>query len=165
MKKLMITALCLTFGFTNYAQTEDKMKKTVTTKTITKDNKGENVAVEKRTIKAQQELGVENNDKTNQAVRRHQPQISTSTSFMVDQNSYMISPDRKGYVVHKMNGKERTEYGVIRQMPDRDTYVLHTKEYDSFGYFDEDGNFVVGNYDPKADDVILKKYMMKRPTR
>jgi len=165
MKKLLITALCLTFGLSNYAQTEDKIKKTVTTKTITKDNQGEKVAVEKRTIKAQQELEVENNNETNQAVRRTKPQISTSTSFMVDQNNYMISPDKKGYVVHKMNGNKKTEYGIIRQMPEREIYVLHTNEYDSFGYFDEEGNFVVGNYDPKADGVILKKYMIQRPTR
>jgi len=68
-------------------------------------------------------------------------------------------------VVHKMNGNKKTEYGIIRQMPEREIYVLHTNEYDSFGYFDEEGNFVVGNYDPKADGVILKKYMIQRPTR
>ena len=29
----------------------------------------------------------------------------------------------------------------------------------------KEGNFVVGNYDPKADAVILKKYKINRPTR
>ncbi|MDQ7918619.1 hypothetical protein RBU60_13655 [Mesonia sp. MT50] len=165
MKKIIITALCLTFGLTNYAQTKDKLEKTVTTKTTVKNHEGEEVAIKKRKIRAQQQLGVENNNKTNQTVIRYKPQISSSTSFESEEDSFMIAPDRKGYVVYKMDGKRKVQYAVIRKMPEKEMYVLHTKEYDSFGYFDKEGNFVVGNYDPKADAVILKKYKINRPTR
>lgn len=71
MKKIIITALCLTFGLTNYAQTKDKLEKTVTTKTTVKNHEGEEVAIKKRKIRAQQQLGVENNNKTNQTVIRY----------------------------------------------------------------------------------------------
>lgn len=161
----MITALCLTFGLTNYAQTEDKLEKTVTTKTTVKNHEGKEVAIKKRKIRAQQQLGVEDNNQTNQAVMRYKPQISSSTSFVTAEDSFLIMPDEKGYKVHKMNGNKKVEYAVIRKMPEKEMYVLHTKEYDSFGYFDKEGNFVVGNYDPKADEVILKKYKINRPTR
>lgn len=164
MKKLMITALCLTFGLANYAQ-EDKLEKTVTTKTTVKNDKGEKVAIKKRNIKTSQQLGVENNDETNQAVMRYKPQISSSTSFETDTESFLITPDDKGYVVYKTDGRKKSEYALIRKLPEKEMYVLHTKEYDSFGYFDKEGNFVVGNYDPKADAVILKKYKIKRSRR
>lgn len=164
MKKLVITALCLTFGLTNYAQ-EDNLEKTVTTKTTVKDSKGEKVAIKKRNIRSQQQLGVENNSETNQAVMRYKPQISSSTSFVTAEDSFLIMPDNKGYTVHKMIGNKKVEYAVIRKMPEKEMYVLHTKEYDSFGYFDKEGNFVVGNYDPKVDGVVLKKYKINRPTR
>ncbi|PZD79283.1 hypothetical protein [Mesonia sp. K7] len=165
MKKLFLLALASTFTFFSYAQNTDTVKKTVTTKTKVKSNLGEEVDVKQQTQVEKEKLEVENSGETNQAVtRKKEMQITTSTNFYIDDEGYSIVPTEKGYVMTRLNvkNKEKAQYGIIRQIPNTNVYVLHTANYDSAGYFDEDGNFVVGTYDPKADDVILKKYMIRR---
>ncbi|MDR6302155.1 hypothetical protein [Mesonia maritima] len=162
MKRISI--LLFSFFIFSYgmAQNEDTVKETVTKKTTVKSSKGEDVSVEQKTRVRKEELNVENNNKTNQNVTR-KAQISESTTFMVDENEYAIQPDKNGYVMSKMvNGKKQL-HGKIRKMPDRDFYILTSKQNgDSFGYFDEDGNFIVETYDSKTDAVVLKKYKVEK---
>ena len=65
MKKLILSLAILSFTF-GFAQNEDKMSKTVITKTKVKSSKGEEVAVKEQKYTANQKLQVENNNETNQ---------------------------------------------------------------------------------------------------
>jgi transcriptional regulator of aromatic amino acid metabolism len=161
MKKLILvtTLLCFTLGF---AQNEDKMTKTVTTKTKVKSSKGEEVAVKEKKYTAKQKLQVQNNNETNQGVNREMVKLEESTTFSTGSQNYTIQPDKNGYqmMVNEENGMKKM-YGKIRKMPNRDGYILVKENENSFGYFDENGNFIVESYDPVSDSVILKKYTIE----
>ena len=81
MKKLILSIALISFAF-GFAQNEDKMTKTVTTKTKVKSSKGEEVAIKEKKYTAEQKLEVENNNQTNQAVRRDPVKIIESTTFV-----------------------------------------------------------------------------------
>lgn len=160
MKKLILSIALISFTF-GFAQNEDKMTKTVTTKTKVKSSKGEEVAVKEKKYTANQKLEVENNNKTNQAVRRKPVKISESTTFSTGGEDFTIQPDNKGYTMMKTKDGQSEMYGKIRKMPDRESYILVKDDENAFGYFDDDGNFIVESYDPNTDQVILKKYNLK----
>ena len=160
MKKLILSLAILSFTF-GFAQNEDKMSKTVITKTKVKSSKGEEVAVKEQKYTANQKLQVENNNETNQAVSRKPVKITESTTFSTGNEMFTIQPDKNGYtVMSKKDGKEKM-YGKIRKMPDREFYILAKENENSFGYFDNDGNFIVESYDPDSDSVYLKKYNLE----
>ncbi|MBW2960693.1 hypothetical protein [Mesonia aestuariivivens] len=160
MKKLILSLAILSFTF-GFAQNEDKMSKTVTTKTTIKSSKGEDVAVKQKKYSSEEKLQVENNNKTNQTVSRKPVKIEESTTFSSGNESYTIAPDKNGYtMMSTKNGKQKM-YGKIRKMKDHNYYILAKENENSFGYFDEDGNFVVESYDADNDAVYLKKYNLK----
>ena len=104
---------------------------------------------------------VENNNETNQAVSRKPVKITESTTFSTGNEIFTIQPDKNGYtMMSKIDGKEKM-YGKIRKMPDREFYILAKENENSFGYFDNDGNFIVESYDPDSDSVYLKKYNLE----
>ncbi len=160
MKKLILSIALISFTF-GFAQNEDKMTKTVTTKTKVKSSKGEEVAVKEKKYTAKQKLQVENNNETNQAVNREPVKITESTTFISDGDSYTIKPDVNGYTMHREKDGQTEMYGKIRKMPDRESYILVKENENSFGYFDNDGNFIVETYDSNSDKVILKKYNLQ----
>ena len=160
MKKLILSIALISFAF-GFAQNEDKMTKTVTTKTKVKSSKGEEVAIKEKKYTAEQKLEVENNNQTNQAVRRDPVKIIESTTFISDGKNYIIKPDANGYMMHQQKDGQTKIYGKIRKMPDRESYILVKENENAFGYFDNDGNFIVETYDPTNDKVILKKYNLK----
>lgn len=158
MKKAILIVALLA-GVVVFAQ-DDNLESTTTTKTTVRSSKGEKTSLNREKTKRKARLEVENNNETNQRVRRSQ-EVSKTTRFSVDNNAYKITPDKNGYIM-TMAGKNGTNkpFGKIRKMPDKEFYILTKKDGDSFGYFDRNGNFVVESYDPSSDSVVSKKYMV-----
>ncbi|MFD2697082.1 hypothetical protein ACFSQ0_03685 [Mesonia sediminis] len=161
MKKILITALCFSFSLGVMAQ-KDRLEKTVTTKTKVKTNKGEEVAIKKQKVSENQDLKLSETGATNQMLMRGDKVIQSSTLFIENNVNFSIEPDDKGYVIKKQTDGKMVNYGVIRKLPNKDLYLLHTPKHDAVGYFDLSGNFVVGSYDDNTDAVVLKKYKLKR---
>jgi len=157
MKKfvLLIAMVSFTFGF---AQNEDKISKTVTTKTKVKSSAGEEVAIQEKKYTSKQALQVNDSNQVNQEAVRSAVEIKESTTFSIGNENYTIKPDENGYVMMAHKNGEKKMYGKIRKMPDHEFYILVKENENSFGYFDEDKNFIVESYDPASDTVLLKKY-------
>jgi len=95
-------------------------------------------------------------------VNRKMVELKESTTFSTDGQNYTIQPEKNGYKMMMTGTTVRNKmYGKLRKMPNRDGYILVKENENSFGHFDEDGNFIVHSYDPATDAVILKKYTIE----
>ncbi|SHI51947.1 hypothetical protein SAMN04488096_102210 [Mesonia phycicola] len=160
MKKFVLLIAMISFSF-GFAQNEDKISKTVTTKTKIKSSAGEEVAIQEKKYTSKQALEVNDSNKVNQEAVRSAVEIKESTTFSVGNENYTIEPDKNGYVMMTHKNGEKKMYGKIRKMPDHEFYILVKENENSFGYFDEDKNFIVESYDPASDMVLLKKYNLE----
>lgn len=159
MKNLILAIACLSFSF-GFSQNDTLNETKVTKRTIT-TSKGQHTDVKKENTSQSQKLRVENNNRTNQKMRRSAT-IRKSTTFSTENDNYKIKPDRNGYVMMKMKNGREMMYGKIRKMPNRDFYILVLPDTKKFGYFDRDGNFMIEEYDEASDSVKLKKYQMQK---
>lgn len=165
-KTLMIIALAVaTTGFAQDQKNKNKVSETVTTKTITRDNKGEEIATKSVTENQKQLISLDDSErnKTNQSIVMSPVEVDTEVNYGYEGNRFQFvsQEDKDGYrlMTIKDNAK-REEYAIIKPTSQDGYYILSKSGKTSFGYFNEDGNFVVERYDEKLDKIVSDVYRL-----
>lgn len=166
MRKLMIIFALAAFT-TGFAQDNKNTKKeTMVTKKTSKNDKGVDVSSKSETKTEKQTLSLEKADanKTNQNVIMSPSEVDTDVSYGYEGNRFKFinQKDENGYrMMTVKDNATQEEYAIIKPSTQNGYYILSQDGTSSFGYFNEDGNFVVERYDAKQDAVVSDVYKME----
>lgn len=166
MKRLFIlTALLL--GTISFAQTKNTETETVTTKKTITDNRGSRTETknESQTKSHNMRLADEDANKVNQMVLMEPEQVSKNVSydFEGEQFQFLDQEDHEGYrlMTIKDNATHK-EYAIIKPTSQEGYFIISKDGQSSFGYFNEEGNFIVERYDAKQDKIVSDVYKIDR---
>lgn len=166
MKKVMILFALAAFT-TSFAQVNKNQKEeTVEIRTVTQDNQGTDVQSKSVTKSTHQKIELNNDEshQINQSVVMSPKKVDTDVSYSYDGNRFKFinQVDKEGYrlMTVKDNATQK-EYAIIKPTSQNGYYIYSKDGTSSFGYFNEDGNFVVESYDPKADAVVSQIYKLQ----
>ena len=159
----MIIALA---GFTTVFAQENKneKKETVVTKTRVTDNKGVDVSTKEVTKTEKQVIALEGSDiaKTNQNIVMLPTEVNTDVNYSNNGVNYMFENQDKGYKMLTQNDSETLDdFAIIRPSTQKGYYIMSQDGNNSFGYFNQNGNFVVESYDPVTDNVTSTIYKLE----
>ncbi|WP_310991814.1 hypothetical protein [Aequorivita marina] len=166
MKKVLIVIALAAFT-TGFAQKNKNTKKeTVITKEAVKSTKGVDVSEKTKTVTSKQAMTLEDSDanKTNQNVVMKPIEVDTEVSYGYDGNRFQFinQKDEDGYrMMTVRDNASKEEYAIIKPTTQNGYYILSKDGTSSFGYFNEDGNFVVERYDAKNDAVVSDVYKLQ----
>lgn len=165
MKKLLM--ICALAAFTTgFAQENtNKKKETVVTKTTVTDSDGTVVSKKAVATSVKQKVGLSDKDenKINQEVVMKPIDVNTEVtySYKGDRFKFLSQKDTEGFRLMTIkDNATQEEYAVIKPTSQNGYYIYSQNGKSSFGYFNEDGNFVVESYDPKADAVVSQIYIL-----
>jgi hypothetical protein len=166
MKSLAI-AILLAAGLSATAQVNQNVTKESTTTTVkVDDGTGKPKKITKtETTEAKQNIELKDADskKLNKDMKATPVQVSQSTTikgdgiptyYELNGERYVFVTDRDGY---RISSPAVKEYGIVRKTSNGQ-YIFRTKTGTSIGYFDENGNFVVENYDDATDGFTKETY-------
>ncbi|MFC7357294.1 hypothetical protein ACFQO1_06320 [Jejudonia soesokkakensis] len=158
MKRLlMICVLAVTtIGFA-----QEKKKVTTKTSTTVRDSGGEET-VTKSTVKTEtQDIRLTNFDgKHNFNTVMTPTKINTDVDYEIKGSTYRFMPlDNGYYTINNMTTKK--PYARLYPTSQAGYYIYTQDNNSSFGYFNEDGDFVVESYDPDGDGVANYIYKIK----
>ncbi len=165
--KQLILILALAVFSSGFAQVNtNKKKETVVTKTAVKDNKGTEVSSKAVSISEQQKLKLQaaNPNQTNQEVVMSPMEVDTDVTYGYEGNrfKFLSQKDEEGYrLMNVRDNATQEEYAIIKPTSQNGYYIYSQKGKTSFGYFNEDGNFVVESYDPQAKAVVSQIYKLQ----
>lgn len=163
MKKiLMIIALAaVTTGFAQ--ENKNEKKETIVTKTAVKSEKGTDVSSKAVTKTEKQVVSLSDMDanQTNQTMIVEPTQIKTDVDYDYNGNRFKFinQKDENGYrMMTVKDNATNEEYAIIKPTSKNGYYILSQKGKSSFGYMNENGDFVVESYDADKDAVISTIY-------
>lgn len=165
MKKVLIIFAMAAFT-TGFAQENINTKKeTVVTKTAVKNSKGTKESTKSVSINQQQKVGLSSSDtnKTNQSIVMTPVKVDTDVTYGYEGNrfQFLSQKDEEGYrLMTVKDNKTRDEYAIIKPTSQNGYYIYSKNGKSSFGYFNQEGNFVVESYDPKTDTVVNEIYKL-----
>ena len=149
---------------TAFAQeNKNEKKETVVTKTTVTDSKGKDVATKAVSRTEKQVVSLDNSDAnmTNQDVVMTPTKVSTDVTYSNDGNNYVFQNDKEGYKMMYANADSVKDYAIIRPSTQRGYYIMSQDGNSSFGYFNQNGDFVVESYDPGTDSIISTVYQLQ----
>ncbi len=167
MKKVLMIFALAAFT-TSFAQVNNsEMTETVTTKVVVKDNQGVKVDTKEVTTKASQPIKLDPADagKTDQDYYVGPTRIQTDVSYNSDTRSYMFENEDKGYKVYDYKSGEKKDYAILRPTSQKGFYIMSQEGNNSFGYFNQDGDFVVENYNSATDSVEKTVYKIEMKSK
>jgi len=159
MKKIML--LIALAAFTTGVAQENKKKTTEKVKTTVTDSEGEETAIKEITKTEKQELALTDFDGKNNFNTVMMPvEVDRDVDYAYNGITYRFVPQETGYYIVDSNNKNER---VARLYPtSQQGYYIYTQDnQSSFGYFNEDGDFVVESYDPDGDGVSNYVYKIK----
>ncbi|QNJ98653.1 hypothetical protein [Constantimarinum furrinae] len=171
MRKLILTALLLASGsmlFAQETQTENEKKETTVTKTTVKDSKGVDVQTKEVTKTETQDMALKNFDGTHNFDTQMLPtKVNTDVDFSNDGVTYRFAPrETSGYnLMTYAENDVMTPYATLRPSSQAGYYILTQDGVSSFGYFNQNGNFVVESYDPESDSIVTTLYTLDVKTK
>src|SRR5690606_23737805 len=111
------------------------------------------------------QLSEKDANKVNQTVIMEPAEVNTTVSydFEGERFQFINQEDREGYrlMTIKDNAQDK-EYAIIKPTTQNGYYIISKDGKSSFGYFNDEGNFVVERYDEKADKVISDVYRLNK---
>lgn len=145
MKKvLMIFALA---AFTTAFAQENKNEKqeTVVTKTTVKDSKGADVSTKEVTQTEKQVIALNNSEanQTNQEIVPTPVQVNTDVNYSNEGRNYTFQTAPVGYKMMTSDAGTVKDYAIIRPSSQKGYYIMSQDGNSSFGYFNQNGDFVV----------------------
>lgn len=163
MKKLLIIFALAVFT-TGFAQdNKSEQKETVTTKVTVKDNKGIHTDVEKVTRTESQAIKLDPKDagKTDQDYELGPTKVQTDVTYKSKGHNYMFENEANGYKMLDTKDGEKVDFARLRPTSQKGYYIMSQKGENSFGYFNEDGHFVVESYNPTTDAIEKTVYKIE----
>ena len=169
MKKVLTIIALGAFTTTSvFAQeNKNKQKETVTTKTAVKSEKGVDISTKEVTKTQKQAVTLSERDanRTNQEMIVAPAKINTEVNYDYEGNRYKFinQKDQDGYrMMTVQDNATHQEYAIIKPTSKNGYYIMSQDGDSSFGYFNEDGDFVVEKYDATKDDVISTVYRLNQ---
>lgn len=166
MKKILIILAVAAFTSAFAQENKNKKMETTVTKTTVTDNEGSTISTKaiSNTKKQTLELAQGDANKVNQNVVMSDTEVNTEVNYSFDGNRFQFinQKDKDGYrlMTIKDNAKNE-EYAIIKPTSQDGYYILSQDGQSSFGYFNDDGNFVVERYDPKMDAIVSDIYKLE----
>ncbi|MDX1461662.1 MAG: hypothetical protein R3359_01295 [Marinirhabdus sp.] len=160
MKKILMIA-ALAAVTTGFAQNTNKTEVETVKKTKVTNDEGVEVTTKTTSTKAETELALgERQSYHNFNTVMEPTKVNTDVDYYNEGTTYRFMPEKSGYYV--VNSEER-DVKVARLYPtSQKGYYLYTEDgTNSFGYFNEDGDFVVESYDPDNDGVMNYVYKIR----
>lgn len=170
MKRLVI--LCALAATTiGFAQNKKEVK--TKTSTTVRDSGGEETITKSTTKTETQEIRLTDFEgKHNFSTVMSPTKVNTDVDYNIEGTTYRFMPQENGYyTINNMTTKQ--PYARLYPTSQVGYYIYTQDNNSSFGYFNEDGDFVVESYDPDGDgvanyiykinmsDEMKKKRMMK----
>lgn len=172
--KISTLLIALIFISNVFAQAPKNVKSETTTVTTTiKDSEGEKKLVKTEETREVQkiELGEEKPNTINIPQVASPVNVTTTTKlsvdgeiksvdvdhsayYMLDGEKYQIQSDNKGYTINSINNKNK---GILRRTSNNN-YIYVNKNKIAFGYYDDNGNFILETYDSKTDIMKTEKF-------
>lgn len=152
-----------TTGFAQDNKNKNKKSETVTTKTTTRDNKGDDTAIKSVTEREKQviSLQADNKNQTNQSMVMSPAEVDTEVNYGYEGSRFQFvnQKDKDGYrLMTVRDNAKHEEYAIIKPTSQDGYYILSKDGTTSFGYFNQEGNFVVERYDEKLDQIVSDVY-------
>ncbi len=163
MKKLFIIFALAVFT-TGFAQdNKSEQKETVTTKITTQDNKGIHTDVEQVTRTESQAIELDPKDagKIDQDYDLGPTKVQTDVTYKSNGREYIFENEANGYKMLDTKDGEKIDFARLRPTSQKGYYIISQEGNSSFGYFNEDGNFVVESYSPATDAIEKTVYKIE----
>lgn len=168
MKRVIILfAFLISVGSFAQEKKKNTETETVTTKKTVTDNKGSRTSTktESQTKNINMRLADEDANKVNQMVILDPEEVDTNVSydFGGEQFQFLNQEDREGYRL--MTVKDNTsnkEYAIIKPTSQEGYFIISKEGQSSFGYFNDEGNFIVERYDQKQDKIVTDVYKIDK---
>ena len=165
MKKiLLIFALAVyTTCFAQNDKNKNETTKTTTTKTYVKDSKGVDVKTKEVTKSKDQVIALKNTsaDKTNYSTIMLPTDVNTDVYYSNNNINFLFQDEDNGYKMMAIKENSKNEFATIRPSSQKGYYIYTKDGESSFGYFNQNGNFVVEKYDPDTDAIVTTIYKLE----
>lgn len=165
MKKVL-TIIALAAFTTVFAQdNKNKKQETITTKTAVKSEKGVDVSTKAVTKTQKQAISLSEKDanRTNQEMVVQPATINTEVNYDYEGNRFKFinQRDKDGYrMMTVKDNATHEEYAIIKPTSKNGYYIMSQNGKSSFGYFNDNGDFVVEKYDTDKDAVVSVIYRL-----
>lgn len=157
MKRILLIFALTAFTTAGYAQVENEKKETVVTKTTSSDDKGKSIKIKEVTRTEVQDKALTNYDGKHDFNTVMLPtKVNTDVDYDYDGVVYRFKPVKPGYAIVNLDGND--QYARIYPSSQPGYYIYTRNGKNSFGYFNQDGDFVVEAYDPDNDGVMNYVY-------
>lgn len=166
MKKLIIVFALAAFSSAFAQENKNKEKQTVLTNTTVTDNKGSKTSTKTISNTKKQVIDLDKNDanKVNQNIVMKPIEVDTDVNYGFEGNRFQFisQEDKEGYrLMTVRDNAKQEEYAIIKPTSQNGYYILSKEGNSSFGYFNDDGNFVVERYDAKLDAIVNDVYKLE----
>lgn len=167
MKKVLIIFTLAAFTTAFAQDNKSQQTETVTTKVIVKDNEGVHVDKKEVTTTATQPIKLDPKDqgKIDQDYYVGPTQIQTDVSYSSDEHNYMFENEKNGYRIYDTKAGGKMDAAILRPTSKKGYYIMSQAGNNSFGYFNEDGNFIVESYNPSTDAVEKTIYKLEMKSK
>lgn len=159
----MIFALAVLTTSAFAQKNKNEKTETVTTKIIVKDSKGVHTNVKELTRTESQDIKLDPRDagKVDQDYTLGPKRIQTNVNYSSDGQNYSFESQRNGFKMYNTKNGRKSDYAILRPTSRQGYYIMSAEGDDSFGYFNDAGNFVVEQYNPKTDVVEKTEYKLE----
>tara|TARA_R100001369_G_scaffold51222_1_gene78043 strand:- start:394 stop:924 length:531 start_codon:yes stop_codon:yes gene_type:complete len=163
MKKILIVFALAAFTTAFAQENKNEKTETTTTKTYVKDSKGVDVDTKEVTTKEDQVIALNNTsaDKTNFSTKMLPSEVKTDVNFKNNERKFSFEAQDKGYRMMAIKDDTSNEFATIRPSSQKGYYIYSQDGDNSFGYFNQNGNFVVERYDPNTDSIVTTVYKLE----
>jgi len=165
MKNILMVFALFAFTFAFAQETKNKNEKTTTTvtKTVVEDNQGKDVNTKKVTETESQKLALKNFDGKNNFDTTMTPtEVNSDVNYSNAGVDYRFQPQKVGYQLMSRNKNDNfSEYAILKPSSQKGYYILSQGGNNSFGYFNQNGNFVVESYDAENDIITTTVYQLQ----
>jgi len=163
MKKVLMIFALATFSSAFAQDNKSEKTETVTTKVIVKDNTGVHTDVKEVSTTETQPIKLDPKDagKMDQDYDLGPTRVQTDVSYSSANRSYMFENQKNGYKIYDAKAGEKKDYAILRPTSQKGYYLMSQEGNNSFGYFNENGDFVVESYNTSTDAVEKTIYKLE----
>lgn len=167
MKKIFLIFALAAFTSTFAQENKNKKNETTVTKTAVKSDKGTDVSTKSVRQTQNQVIALDDQqaNQINQSVVMRPSKVDSNVSYDYDGNrfKFLSQKDEDGYRLMTVKDQAtQQEYAIIKPTSQNGYYIMSKDGKNSFGYFNEAGDFVVEGYDAKNDVVVHNIYKINK---
>ena len=167
MKKVLMIFALAAFTTAFAQDNKSEQTETVTTKVTVKDSKGQHTDVKEVTRTETQPIKLDPKDagKMDQDYDLGPTKVQTDVTYNSNDHNYMFENEKNGYRIYDTKAGGKMDAAKLRPTSKKGYYIMSQAGNNSFGYFNEDGNFVVESYNPSTDAVEKTIYKLEMKSK